>query len=84
MFDKMSLCYCDIVSGYFYFQSFTFIFNPLLEFKHIAVKSRENNDCENSGGVELQPFLDPNADPNSEGIYWSNAESISNMINTVF
>ena len=46
---------------------FTLISNRLLEFKQIAVESRENNDEENSGGVEQQPFLSPSA--NSGGIY---------------
>ena len=61
---------------------FTLIFNRLLELKQIAVKSREYNDEENSGGIEQQPFLGQSA--NSEGIYWSNAHSNSNKINTVF
>ena len=41
---------------------------------NIAVKSRENKDEENDGGVELQPFLGSNADKNSTGMYWSNAK----------
>lgn len=60
------------------------ICNRLLELKHIAVQSRENNDEGHSGGIEQQPFLGSNADPNSEGIYWTNIQGISNMINTVF
>ena len=63
---------------------FTLIFNRLLDVKHIAVQSRENNDEENSGGIEQQPFLGPNVDPNSKGIYWTNIQGISNKINTVF
>lgn len=47
----------------------TLISNRLLEFKHIAVKSREINDEENSERVEQQPFLGPSAYTNSEGIY---------------
>ena len=65
-------------------ERFTLIFNRLLEFKHIAVKSRENSDEENDGGVEQEPFLSQSADTNSEGIYWSNAQSNSNKINIVF
>ena len=49
---------------------------------NIAVKSRENKDDENSGGVEQQPFLGPNTDPKSEGIYWTNIQGISKKINT--
>lgn len=60
------------------------IFNRLLELKHIAVQSRENNDEENSWGIEQQAFLGPNADPNSEGIYWTNIQGISNKINPLF
>lgn len=58
----------------------TLIFNCLLEFKHIAVKLRENKDEENSGGVEQQPFLCSNADTNTEGIYWSNAQRRSGFL----
>ena len=61
-------------------ESFTLIFNRLLECKHIVVKSRDGKDEENSGGVEQQPFLGPSA----EGIYWSKAQNISKKINTVF
>ena len=61
-------------------ESFTLIFNRLLEYKHIVVKSREYKDEENPGGVELQPFLGPSA----KGIYWSKAQQISKKINTVF
>ena len=65
-------------------ERFTLIFNRLLELKHIAAQSRENNDEENSGRNEQQPFLGPNADPNSEGIYWTNIQGISYKINTLF
>ena len=47
-----------------------YVSNRLLEFKHIAVKSRENNDEENCGGVEQLPLLGPSADTNSKGIYY--------------
>ena len=65
-------------------ERFTLIFNRLLEFKHIAVKSRDNNDEENSVGVEQQPLLGPNPDINSRGMYWSNEQSILTKINIVF
>ena len=65
-------------------ERFTLISNRLFEFEHIAVKSRENSDEENSGGVERQPFLSQSANTKSEGIYWSNAQSNSNKINIVF
>ena len=61
-----------------------YVSNRLLELKHIAVKSRENDDEENCGGVEQLPLLGPSADTNCKGIYWSNAQNISNRINTVF
>nr|XP_022309529.1 uncharacterized protein LOC111115175 isoform X3 [Crassostrea virginica] len=39
-----------------------------LFFRRRKLQLRENNDEENSGGIEQQPFLGPNADPNSEEI----------------
>ena len=65
-------------------RKFTLIFNRLLEFKHISVKSREKNDEENPGNIEQQPFLDPNAENKSTGMYWSNVKTISNKTNIVF
>ena len=55
-----------------------------IDFFNIAVKSIENNDQENSWEVEQKPFLGSNTDTISEGIYWRNAQGISNKINNMF